>query len=109
MSATRRTPAAFDAAAVPRGGVPHVKFCGMTRPADAEVAGRLEASAIGMILWGGSPRGIDVARAQEVARAVPAGVLRVGVFVNALPDVVRRAAAEIPLDVIQLHGDEPVE
>lgn len=31
---------------------------------------------------------------------------RVGVFVNASPDDVRRVVAEIGLDVAQLHGDE---
>jgi phosphoribosylanthranilate isomerase len=36
-------------------------------------------------------------------------VLRVGVFVNALPHVVRRFVAGVPLDVVQLHGDEPSE
>jgi phosphoribosylanthranilate isomerase len=109
MTAAARPPGAFDGAAVDRRGTPHVKICGLTREADAAEAARLGASAIGLVLWARSPRGIDVERAQAIARAVPAGVLRVGVFVNALPDVVRRAAARIPLDVVQLHGDEPVE
>lgn len=100
---------AFDAAVIPPGGAPHVKFCGMTREEDAAEAARLGASAIGMVLWSGSPRGITVDRARAVAGAVSSGVLRVGVFVNALPDVVRKAAAGIPLDVVQLHGEEPVE
>jgi phosphoribosylanthranilate isomerase len=90
-------------------GAPHVKVCGLTREEDAVEAARLGASAVGFVLWAGSARGIDVPRARSIAGAVPAGVLRVGVFVNALPDVIRRASAEIPLDVVQLHGDEPIE
>jgi phosphoribosylanthranilate isomerase len=109
MTDGTRVVGAFDGAVVARHGAPHVKFCGITREEDAAEAGRLGVSAIGMVLWAGSPRGIVVSRAREIARAVPPGVLRVGVFVNALPDVVRRASAEIPLDVVQLHGDEPIE
>jgi phosphoribosylanthranilate isomerase len=86
-----------------------VKFCGIMREEDAVEAGRLGASAVGLVLWARSPRGVDVERARAIAQAAPAGVLRVGVFVNALPDVVRRASALIPLDVVQLHGDEPIE
>ena len=109
MNRVSHWPGAFDGANAERHGGPHVKFCGITREEDAVEAGRLGASAVGLVLWARSPRGIDVDRARVIARAAPAGVLRVGVFVNALPDVVRRASAVIPLDVVQLHGDEPIE
>lgn len=109
MTVGAHSTGAFDGAAVERRGAPHVKFCGITRGEDAAEAARLGASAIGMVLWAGSARGVDVPRARDIVRALPAGVLRVGVFVNALPDVVRRTSAEVPLDVVQLHGDEPIE
>jgi phosphoribosylanthranilate isomerase len=100
---------AFDGASARRGGAPHVKVCGITRVEDAIAAAASGASAIGFVLWGRSPRAVTIDAARAIATKAGAGVLRVGVFVNALPDVVRRAAAQIPLDVVQLHGDEPIE
>ena len=102
-------PGALDAAALRRPGVPRVKICGITRIEDAVVAARCGASAIGFVLWDRSPRGVTIDLARAIAREAGPGVLRVGVFVNTLPAVVRRAAFEIPLDVVQLHGDEPIE
>jgi phosphoribosylanthranilate isomerase len=83
-----------------------VKVCGITTREDAELAARLGAAAIGMILWPSSPRAVGVARARDIARALPAFLVRVGVFVNQPPEDVTAMAAEIGLDAIQLHGDE---
>src|SRR5262249_47747132 len=40
--------------------------------------------------------------------AIPRGVLRIGVFVNAHPLVVTETLSELGLDMVQLHGDERV-
>jgi phosphoribosylanthranilate isomerase len=88
---------------------PRVKICGITRQQDAELAVSLGADALGFIFWATSPRAIDPRAARLIHADLPPLVSRVGVFVNATPaevaDVVRAAA----LDVVQLHGDEPVE
>jgi phosphoribosylanthranilate isomerase len=52
---------------------------------------------------------VDVETARRIARALPPFVLRVGVFVDAPPETLRRTAEEVGLDVLQLHGDEPPE
>lgn len=85
-----------------------VKICGLTRAEDAHLAVALGADAVGFVLWSKSPRVVAPGRAAAIARSLPAFVTRVGVFVNASPDDVRRDVAEIGLDVAQLHGDEPV-
>jgi phosphoribosylanthranilate isomerase len=85
-----------------------VKICGLTRAADAELAAELGADAVGFILWQGSPRTVTADQAREIARALPAFVTRVGVFVNRPPAEVAALADEIGLDVVQLHGDERV-
>jgi phosphoribosylanthranilate isomerase len=46
---------------------------------------------------------------EEVAAALPEGVLKVGVFVNEEPGEVLRTAREVGLDFGQLHGDEGPE
>ncbi len=86
-----------------------VKICGITSAADARAASEAGADAIGINFFSGSPRCCTLAQAREVAGAAQAGVCRVGVFVNASLDEIRRAAAEVPLDVVQLHGDETPE
>jgi phosphoribosylanthranilate isomerase len=85
-----------------------VKVCGITNPDDASVAADAGADAIGLI-FAESPRRVSVERAREIAAALPAGVLKVGVFVDAEPGEVLRIAREVGLDYAQLHGDEPPE
>ena len=79
-----------------------VKICGITRPEDAQLAVELGASAIGMILWPGSPRFVDVQRAREIVAAVSPDVETVGVFVNQTGDAFE-VAGEIGLSERQLR------
>lgn len=88
---------------------PRVKVCGITREADAALAVSLGAAALGFIFWPRSPRAITPAAARWIHAHVPPFVSRVGVFVNASPAEVADATAAAGLDVVQLHGDEPVE
>jgi phosphoribosylanthranilate isomerase len=85
---------------------PFVKVCGITSPEDAALAADAGADAVGLVFWPGSPRCVDVARARRIASALPAFVLRVGVFVDASRDAQARAAEEAGLDLLQLHGAE---
>jgi phosphoribosylanthranilate isomerase len=82
------------------------KVCGITRPEDAELAVELGAWALGFILWPGSKRHVEAAMAAGIARQVHRRVQTVGVFVNQTLDEVARAADEIGLTHLQLHGDE---
>lgn len=82
----------------------HIKICGVTTPADARLAAEAGADAIGLNFVASSPRWIDAATARAIAAALPAGVLKVGVFAGMPADEIRRIAAEAALDAIQLHG-----
>lgn len=82
----------------------HVKICGVTTVADARLVAAAGADAIGLNFIPGSPRRIDADAAREVVAAIPAGVLRVGVFAGATADVIMRVAEHVGLDAIQLHG-----
>jgi indole-3-glycerol phosphate synthase/phosphoribosylanthranilate isomerase len=86
-----------------------VKGCGLTTVEDAVMAVQAGADAIGLVFWPRSPRGVDVARAREIAAALPPFVTRVGVFVDAAREEMARAADAAGLDVLQLHGQEPPE
>jgi phosphoribosylanthranilate isomerase len=87
-------------------GVTRVKICGITRLEDAELAASLGAWAIGFVLWPGSKRAADPARAAGIAQALRRRVDLVGVFVNPTLDEVAAAAETLRLTHVQLHGDE---
>ena len=84
-----------------------VKICGITSVRDALLAAAAGADAIGLNFHAASPRCVSVAVAAEIARAVPRGVCRVGVFVDAPRDVVAAIARDVGLDALQFHGNEP--
>jgi phosphoribosylanthranilate isomerase len=86
-----------------------VKICGITSPEDGRLAAEAGADAVGFVFWPGSPRRVDLATAGRIAAALPPFVLRVGVFVDASRDELVRAAEEVGLDLLQLHGNEPPE
>ena len=86
-----------------------VKICGITCPEDGRLAVEAGADALGFVFWPGSPRSIDPLEASAVSRGLPESVLRVGVFVDASRDELERIVDAADLDVLQLHGNEPLE
>jgi phosphoribosylanthranilate isomerase len=88
--------------------MPHtrIKICGLTRPQDLEAAIRMGADAVGFVFYPPSPRYLSLAQARELALRVPPFVTRVGLFVNADSQQVRDTLAEVPIDLLQFHGEE---
>ena len=82
-----------------------VKICGLMELEHVKVAVESGADAIGFV-FAKSRRQVTVEQAKELATAVPSNVLKIGVFVNEALEEVERIAREVPLDVVQLHGDE---
>ena len=85
-------------------GMFHVKICGVTTVDDARLVARAGADAVGLNFVTGSPRQVTVERAREIVAALPAGVLRVGVFAGTPPATILGIANRVGLDCIQLHG-----
>lgn len=83
-----------------------IKYCGITRLQDAEHAVSLDAWAVGMILWPGSPRYCKPEEAAAIGAALHRRAEVAGVFVNAHLDHVVTRADEFGLTLVQLHGDE---
>lgn len=83
-----------------------IKFCGITRQEDAELAVELEAWAVGMIFWEGSPRAVDPAVAMRISRSLRRSIEIAGVFFNQPIDFVTEMADVNGLSLVQLHGDE---
>lgn len=86
-----------------------VKICGITRPQDAVVAAYAGADAIGLVFYPASPRAVSVAQAEEIIQALPPLVTVVGLFVNAAQAEIEQVLQQVPLDVLQFHGEEEPE
>jgi phosphoribosylanthranilate isomerase len=83
-----------------------IKICGVTRVEDARLAAELGADYLGLNFFAASPRSVEPERAAEIARAVGGRLAIVGVFVNESRERIDAVADTVPLDLIQLHGDE---
>ena len=83
-----------------------VKICGITNTGDALAAVELGAWAIGTNFYPESPRRCDIETAAEIATAVRRRVEVAGIFVNAPIAEVLETVENVPLTMIQLHGDE---
>ena len=83
-----------------------IKICGITRAGDLDAAVRAGADAVGFVFYPPSPRYLAPDAAAVLARRVPPFVVRVGLFVNAEPADVRAVLEQVPLDVLQFHGEE---
>ncbi|MFA5089853.1 MAG: phosphoribosylanthranilate isomerase [Candidatus Omnitrophota bacterium] len=86
-----------------------VKICGITSLKDAVSAVFAGADALGFVFYRKSPRYISPRRARVIIRLLPKRVLKVGVFVNAREEIVKRIARYCCLDILQFHGDESAE
>ena len=83
-----------------------VKICGITNPADAQLAAELGAHAIGLNFYPQSPRSISPHDAAKIIKPLPPFVAPAGVFVNWAADPVIALSKALHLSSAQLHGDE---
>lgn len=85
-----------------------VKICGIKDVETALTAVESGADALGFV-FAESKRKITSEQAREIIKELPDELLKVGVFVNEDPDVIRKIVDEAGINVIQLHGDETPE
>ena len=83
-----------------------VKICGITHPDDARAAVGAGADLIGLNFVPGSPRCLDLATAEAIAREVDGEIERVAVFRNATPEEINRVLRRVDCERVQFHGDE---
>src|ERR1700756_5761360 len=85
------------------------KICGLTSEAAVAAAVLGGAAYLGFVFYPPSPRAVTPARAARLCAMVPAGISRVGMFVNADDDPIGAVLAETQIDVLQFHGHESPE
>ena len=84
-----------------------VKICGITTSEDARNAVDCGADAIGLVFYANSPRAVTAVQAAKIVAAVPPFVSVVALFVDEPADSIRRILQQVPVELIQFHGDEP--
>lgn len=85
---------------------PRVKICGLTRSEDVAAAVMHGADALGFVFVPASKRCIPDSVAAELCLKVPAFVARVGLFLDQPADEIRRVLNQVPLSLLQFHGNE---
>lgn len=83
-----------------------VKICGLTTADSLAAAVRAGARYVGFVFYARSPRNVSLQQAAALALTVPAGVRKVGLFVDPSDPELAEVLRAVPLDVIQLAGDE---
>ena len=83
-----------------------VKICGITNCEDAQAAVEAGARALGFIFYPPSPRSVTPAQLEAWIDQIPPHIWKVGVFVDELPESIEQIAAQLHLDIAQLHGHE---
>ncbi len=83
-----------------------IKICGITRPEDALAAASSGADAIGLVFYADSPRAVTVQEAKDIAQVLPPFVTLVSLFVNAPAETISDVLSQVPVGLIQFHGDE---
>ena len=86
---------------------PRIKICGITRVEDALCASRCGADAIGLVFYPPSPRAVTSGQAAQIVAVLPPFVSAVGLFVDAAQEEVESILAQVPLEILQFHGEEP--
>ena len=81
------------------------KFCGFTTPHTVDAAVASGARWLGFVFFPKSPRNLPLDRAAGLIAAVPPGVGRVAVLVDA-DDALIDAVLAAGIDTLQLHGHE---
>jgi len=82
------------------------KICGLNSAGAVAAAVAGGAAYVGFVFYRPSPRAVEPARAAELCAAVPSGVQRVGLFVDADDDAIREVLNSAPIDILQFHGRE---
>jgi phosphoribosylanthranilate isomerase len=86
-----------------------IKICGITRVEDALAACAAGADALGFVFHPPSPRHVAPDTARQIVAALPPFVCAVGLFVDREADEIERTLEDVPLDMLQFHGDEAPE
>lgn len=82
-----------------------IKVCGMREKSNIQALSALPIDYIGFIFYAKSSRFVE----ENIAIDIPSSIQKVGVFVNATFEEIKKKVEDHNLQVVQLHGDESPE
>lgn len=83
-----------------------VKICGLRSVADVQATARAGAAYMGLNFFPKSPRFVTLDLGRELALAAPVGLAKVALVVDADDATLDAIVDAMPLDMLQLHGQE---
>ena len=83
-----------------------VKICGLKTLADVAAVATAGAAYAGLNFYPKSPRFVPLEQARMLAFAIPEGLCKVALTVDADDAALDALVAAVPLDMLQLHGHE---
>ncbi len=83
-----------------------IKICGITSVEDALAVVDAGAEALGLVFYEASPRAVSISQARQIALAAGPFVVVTGLFVDADPEFVNTVLNDVPLQLLQFHGNE---
>ena len=83
-----------------------VKICGLRTASDVAACASAGATYVGFVFFAKSPRHLSLEAARTLALAVPPGIAKVALTVNADDAALDALLGHVPLDMLQLHGAE---
>ena len=86
-----------------------VKICGIRDPAHLDVLAKAGARYVGFVFFEKSPRFVSFDTARSLSLATPTGIAKVALVVNADDAQLDALTSTVPLDMLQLHGNETPE
>ena len=86
-----------------------VKICGLRDAAGLDAAVAAGAGYVGLVFFEKSPRHVTLAQAASLAADVPVGIAKVALVVDADDAALDALLAQVPVDILQLHGSETPE
>ncbi len=86
-----------------------VKICGLRDKQMVLSAAEAGAHYVGFVFFEKSPRHVSTELAASLAVEVPAGIAKVALVVNADDALLDSITSVVPLDILQLHGNESPE
>ncbi len=87
-------------------GPARVKICGLRTAADVAAVAAAGAAYAGFNFFAKSPRFVTPGEARALALAAPDGMCKVALVVDPTDAALDAILAEVPVDMIQLHGHE---
>ncbi|MCV6584691.1 MAG: phosphoribosylanthranilate isomerase [Marinibacterium sp.] len=83
-----------------------VKICGLKTAEHVDAVARAGARYGGFVFFEKSPRHVDLGQARALALGAPVGLCKVALVVDADDAFLDALLAQVPLDMLQLHGAE---